>query len=899
MTQSKSPSERWEWISGIVVDALQISDARERDSFVRERCGDDVGAMREIISLLAAEQTIAQSFDRIDISSAARAALAATEDGIAKANSRIGERLGAYQIVELIAVGGMGSVYRAQRIDEAFESSVAIKIVRSDLSSNAAKNVLARFRAERQMLATLNHPNITKILDAGSTTDGQPYFVMEYVEGLPIDHFCNSRGLTLAERLQKFRDVLSAVHYAHQRLIVHRDLKPNNILVDESGTVKLLDFGIARLLDPEASAHIASDGAHATTMLALTPAYASPEQVKNEAITTASDVYSLGVVLYRLLTGVSPYKSKTTEPMALAREIAETDPERPSTAVVTATKPDAAENVRTIDLAKLKKTLRGDLDNIALMALRKDPARRYASAEQFSEDIRRYLAHEPVVAHADSFAYRANKFVRRNRWSVAFASLAVIGLIGGIAATTYQAKVARDAQALAEAERARAEKHFASVRSVVNDVLFAAHDRLARTPGTTTVRTSLLENATRYLDTLSSEEGASTNASMLHEAGSGWLRLANIHGQTANGGSTANFDAARTSYTTAINHLVKATSLDPNNATYLASLVRAQRAFGVFLSNQGDTEGSKRWLTQAIEMGIRAEAALPTSSAKLKKEIAVALVSHVFYLRGNTTADYARYREYGSRARKTLEGLVRELPPGEKNDAEDYLLYTYGTLAQVVNTRDDGSVDNEKALEWATAALKLAQKRFNENEKDLRAIVNLAVSHGDVGAIAKDLKNFPLAIQHRKEQIRLQELQASADSDDLGIVGGIFSNVAALAEAQFENRDFAAAQASVTKANHLYSKLGLQLQHVFDNVVGKMAIDALTARLLAKQVLNPKVAAKEKNAICEAAVDAYVMANKSRRRWEEFYKASMEQIFKEVRDDMQPCQAVVPNFPTN
>jgi eukaryotic-like serine/threonine-protein kinase len=522
MSEHTTPSERWEWLSSILADALQIRDLGERDAFVLERCDGDAEALREIQSLLAADTKFATTLEGGGFASAARSVFStpsATVDEVEAASVHVGKRLGAYEIVDVIAVGGMGAVYKAKRVDASYETLVAIKIMRADLSAKAARTVLARFRAERQMLASLNHPNITRLIDGGSTEEGLPYFVMEYVDGEPIDRYCESRNLPIAVRLAKFRDVLSAVHYAHQRLIVHRDLKPNNILVDDNGVVKLLDFGIARLLDPESSDAAMAEGKNATTMLAMTPTYASPEQVKSEAITTASDVYSLGVVLYRLLTGVSPYKSKNTQPLELAREIAETDPERPSTAVVTATKHGDTENVRAIDVTRLKKTLRGDLDNIVLMALRKAPARRYASAEQFSEDIRRYLAHEPVLAHADSLAYRTNKFVRRNRWSVAFASLAVVGLIGGIAATTYQAKVARDAQA-------RAERLFGNVRDLSNRFVTEVFEQIQPVPGTSVAQQTVISTATEYLDTLANE--ATDNRRLLLEAAQGHVKLAQM-----------------------------------------------------------------------------------------------------------------------------------------------------------------------------------------------------------------------------------------------------------------------------------------------------------------------------------------------------------------------------------
>jgi eukaryotic-like serine/threonine-protein kinase len=531
MTQQQTLADRWQWMSEILADAMQLTDRDAREALVRERCGGDAEAERELLSLLAADTLFGTSLDESAIASAARATLGSDpHDSSALWH---GKRLGAYEIVDTIAVGGMGAVFKAKRVDETYETLVAIKVMREDLSAKAKQNVLSRFRAERQMLATLNHPNITRLLDGGSTPDGLPYFVMEYVDGVPIDRYCENNALPIAERLAKFRDVLSAVHFAHQRLIVHRDLKPSNILVDRNGVVKLLDFGIARLLDPANEATQRDAAAQATTLLALTPAYASPEQVKSETITTASDVYSLGVVLYRLLTGVSPYKSKTTQPMELAREIVETDPAKPSTAIIEAEatvtnrgSDDTTRAPRSIDVARLKKSLRGDLDNIVLKALRKDPSQRYASAEQFSEDIQRSLNGEPVLAHADSLAYRAKKFVQRNRWSVGFASLAAIGLLAGIIATTYQAKLARDAQVRAEAERARAERLFGNVRDLSNRFVGEVFEEIEAIPGTAKAQKNVISVGLDYLKKLAAE--ASDNRALLLEAANGYRALSHL-----------------------------------------------------------------------------------------------------------------------------------------------------------------------------------------------------------------------------------------------------------------------------------------------------------------------------------------------------------------------------------
>ena len=291
-----------------------------------------------------------------------------------------------------------------------------------------------------------------RLIDGGSTTEGWPFLVIEFVDGEPITAYAARHALDVNARLDVFGSVCASVHFAHQRLVVHRDLKPRNIFVNQQGEVKLLDFGIAKL--PQAPAPDGTPDA-ATTMLAMTPTYASPEQIRNEKITTASDVYALGVVLYELLTGQSPYKSKKTQPLDLAKEICETDPERPSTVVgrTDAAATQQSPSAEPINVKRLQRGLRGDLDNIVLMALRKDPLRRYLSAEQLAEDIRRYQQDQPVSARADTLGYRASKFVTRNRWTVGFAALAGAGRIGGIVATTHQASIARQAQARAGTRR--------------------------------------------------------------------------------------------------------------------------------------------------------------------------------------------------------------------------------------------------------------------------------------------------------------------------------------------------------------------------------------------------------------------------------------------------------------
>ncbi len=352
-----------------------------------------------------------------------------------------GQLLGSYKILSLLGEGGMGEVYLAQ--DTELDRRVAIKLVKGAFGSSA---ILRHFRNEERILASLTHPNIARLYGGGIMDDGTPYFVMEYVEGARIDDFCRDHRLSLPRLLQLFREVCAAVAYAHQHLIIHRDLKPANIRVTPEDEPKLLDFGIAKLLDSET----ANSSEQTVTMQALmTPDYASPEQVRGEVMTTASDVYSLGVVLYELLTGQRPYRFKTRRPDEIVSAIAEQEANKPSSVPLNQGQQWEIEN---------RKSLRGDLDNITLRALRKEPERRYSSAGQLSEDIRRYLEGLPVSARRDTPGYRARKFVARNRLAVSAAFLVLLTIVAGLLVSIWQMEQARAQRDLARHEKLKAER---------------------------------------------------------------------------------------------------------------------------------------------------------------------------------------------------------------------------------------------------------------------------------------------------------------------------------------------------------------------------------------------------------------------------------------------------------
>jgi serine/threonine-protein kinase len=427
-------TEHWDSIRALFEGALE-QPAGARDSWLRQHC-QNAEVRDEVASLIACHERPHGLLD-------SGVALAPASDTALPQHYRIG----AYRIERLLGRGGMGAVYLAGRSDESFDRQVAIKIIGRSLDSADA---LRRFLAERQTLAGLDHPNIARLLDGGATPDRLPYFVMEYVDGEPIDKFCRTHSLGVEARLALFVRVASAVQHAHERLIVHRDLKPDNVLVRADGEPKLLDFGIAKT--------IARDESPLTTVnaRAMTPRYASPEQIRGAAIGTSSDVYSLGVLLYEILTGQLPHGGGTESGWQVAREITDNEPVAPSAAA--ATSPIERQWAHR---------LRGDLDAIVLMALRKEPERRYRSVDQFADDIRHYQSGRPVVARPDTLGYRARKFVSRNRLTTAAASLAVLALLGGVIGATWQARVARHEARRAQAEAARAQRVSEFLKTVV------------------------------------------------------------------------------------------------------------------------------------------------------------------------------------------------------------------------------------------------------------------------------------------------------------------------------------------------------------------------------------------------------------------------------------------------
>jgi eukaryotic-like serine/threonine-protein kinase len=445
--------DRWRRVGELFHQALDLTQDG-RPAWVERVCDGDGALRQELLSLLESDRLAGEGLVQSRVKSAI---VSFYEDSSSTSPIR---RAGPYRLVQELGRGGMGTVYLAERDDEEYHTRVAVKLVRPGMDTDF---ILHRFRRERPILAHLQHPNIARLLDGATTDDGLPYIVMEYIDGLPIIEYCEAHSLGIRERLTLFLEVCSALEYAHHHFVVHRDLKPGNILIDRSGRPKLLDFGISKVLHSEAY--------EITGVLMLTPDYASPEQISGDAITITSDIYSLAAVLYELLTGAKPHRIENATPRAIERAICEQDVIRPSVVV---------------ESKSLARQIKGDLDTILLRALEKDPNRRYACVGQFSDDIRRYLAHQPVKARPNTLRYRILKFVRRRYKAVAAIGLVAASLAAGVFVSAREAHTARE--------------NLAQVRRLANTFVFDAHDAIRDLPGSTRARRFIVETGLRYLD---------------------------------------------------------------------------------------------------------------------------------------------------------------------------------------------------------------------------------------------------------------------------------------------------------------------------------------------------------------------------------------------------------------
>lgn len=507
-------AERWQRLQQLLDEILE-RPPEERDSAAAQLAADDDVVRVELLRLL---QAAARSDDFLSRPAVELGGSFVIAPPPKATDSERGRQIGHYRILKEIGRGGMGAVFLAERADDQFRQVVALKLLPHEWQNDVA---IRRFVDERQILATMEHPAIARLIDGGVTDDALPYFVMQYVDGMPIDRYCDEQRLTIEQRLRLFSEVCAAVQYAHGKLVVHRDIKPSNILVTATGDVRLLDFGIAKLLS-EGTDSITSSGARI-----MTPEYASPEQVRGEPVTTATDVYSLGVLLYRLLTGQRPYRITGCSPFEIERAIVEEEPRAPSAVIgeLDAQMATSVADARETTPERLRRGLVGDLDVIVLRALHKQPDRRYASVEQFSTDLRRYLDGRPVLARRDTLRYRVRKFVGRNRTAVAASALAVIALLGGTAFSVWQARHAMAQARIAAAERDHALREEEKARQTANFLftIFQASDP-SHSHGAAVTARELLDRGARNVDRELTSP-SDIRAGVLHEIGRAYLGL--------------------------------------------------------------------------------------------------------------------------------------------------------------------------------------------------------------------------------------------------------------------------------------------------------------------------------------------------------------------------------------
>jgi serine/threonine-protein kinase len=486
----------------ILFDALAL-DGPARDEFVAQACLGDAALRAEVESLVAAHEQAGRFLREPALSKSGAASCDGTPGRAADPESWVGRQIGAYRVKRVIGSGGMGTVLLAVRADEQFRKRVAIKVIRAGIATDRIRR---RFSYERQVLARLDHPNVARLIDGGLTDDGLPYLVMDYVEGLPIDVHCGQGRLSVAERLRLFQRVCAPVQHAHQHLVVHRDLKPGNILITSDGEPRLLDFGIAKVLDSSGSV----DDSYVTVpaLRLFTPRYASPEQLRGQPVTTASDVYSLGVILYELLTGLHPFELQTGSVQELEQLVFTKEPTRPSTAIKHLTQRQGSRRSTSRETGssavapsddetrRLRRHLSGDLDNILLMALRREPERRYASVAQFADDIRRHLEGLPVMARSDTWRYRAAKFIRRNAVTVSVAGILLVGLLAASITSTTLYFRAQATTRQSETQRAKAEQ----INRFLEEMLASIDPAYARGRDVTVIR-QVVDQAAHRIDT--------------------------------------------------------------------------------------------------------------------------------------------------------------------------------------------------------------------------------------------------------------------------------------------------------------------------------------------------------------------------------------------------------------
>ena len=639
-------------------------------------------------------------------------------------------RFGPYEVIRQLGRGGMGVVYLAARADAEYSKQVAVKVIQTQFGG---ETLIERFRRERQILAGLEHPNIARLLDGGTTEQGWPYLVMEYVYGPPITLFAEERNLGVRDRLHLFQDVCAAVQFAHRNLVLHRDIKPGNILVTDEGVPKLLDFGISRLLSAD------SDRPEDPfTRLLCTPDYASPEQLRGQALGTSSDVYLLGVLLFELLTGRNPHCLHGTSTHDIVRAVCEEEPERPS--VVAA---DATGVVR-----EFRKWLAGDLDAIVLKAMAKEPERRYGSAEQLAEDVRRWLGNQPVSAMKPTWSYRTFKLIKRQKAAVVAGTTAVLMLVSGIVATSWQARIAT-------IERARADQRFAEVRQLTTSFLFEFHDAIQNLPGATKARELVVKRALEHLDRLAGDSSNDRKLSL--ELVEAYKKVGDVQGRPmfANLGDTP---GALTSYRKAESLLRGLLARDSQDAITRKALLVVRQRLGDTLLKVGEAATGLEAQREALDIATSLVASDPLGyAALLDLSIAHDRIGRTLQSMGDNAAALKSFRS----ALEVGDKLASLHPL--KPDVHRGLMIQQTKIGILLG--ETGS--QAEALEYYLKAQAIAERIAAADSTNAQAKRDLSIVWGWVADAHFKLGRVERALEiYRKAQTIAEEL-AAADPDDV------------------------------------------------------------------------------------------------------------------------------------
>ncbi len=750
--------EKWDQAQRLFLAAADLAPA-EQALFLNKYCADDRELRAEVESLILADTGSAEYIASAVESEASR---------LFESQFR-NDRLGPYRILRQLGRGGMGAVFLATRDDEQYQKQVAIKVVKRGMDT---AEVLERFRHERQILANLDHPFIARLYDGGTTVDGLPFFVMEYIEGQPVDVFCKQHQLDTKARLRLFVKICEAVAYAHRNLVVHRDLKPGNIFVTQTETPKLLDFGIAKLLSADPSKI-------ATVIQAFTPDYASPEQVRGEPISTATDVYSLGAVLYELLTGERAQKTTSATPLEVDRAICQIEVTRPSL---------------------VARNLDSDLDNVVLMAMRKEPARRYASADQFAADIQRYLNGEPVMARQNSFWYRSRKFARRNRFKIAAAALIFASLVAALVVTVSEERIAQSARQAAEAqrtvaerertraeagfrqaevaraaesqqrvnadqqrdeavrERTRAEQRLSQLLNLADKTLFQIHDVVARLPGATEARRELVRTTLDYLESLEKEHGLDDRLRLSLAAG--YSRTAAIEGDDTHP-SLGDFAGALNSYRKAEALLAPLYARKGNDPGVITRWLEIEAGLANLSLRHFQAQQGIEMCLRLIPVAHRLAELRPFDRQAIGQEAALEGDLALALQPTDTVAAF----DHSNKQIAIMENLVNRFP-----DDRDLKQELGSSLAQAaILIKDSG--DLARASEYFERSIRIREQFLDAEPHNALVQRNLLVAYGNYAGIlgmpwSFNMGRFADARSYCQKSVALARGLVSADPQD-------------------------------------------------------------------------------------------------------------------------------------